>query len=80
LHCCCPYSALIKLCRDERKEQLQQSMAAKQKKRADNIAMRHEKRKDKAKGGKPGKGKGKARPGFEGKSFGGGGAKRPKAK
>jgi hypothetical protein len=52
------------------------SQAAKQKKRTDNIAARHEKRKEKAKGGK-GKGtaaksKGKGRPGFEGKSFGGG--------
>lgn len=59
---------------DERKEQLQASMAAKQKKRADNIAARHDKRKEKTKGGKA-KGKvakGKARPGFEGKSFGGG--------
>jgi hypothetical protein len=45
-------------------------MAAKQKKRTDNIAMRHEKRKEKGKGGA--KGKPKARPGFEGKSFGGG--------
>ncbi|KAJ7189842.1 surfeit locus protein 6-domain-containing protein [Mycena pura] len=47
---------------DERKEQLTASMAAKQKKRTDNIAMRNEKR-------KTGKGKTKARPGFEGKSF-----------
>lgn len=42
-------------------------MAAKQKKRSDNIAMRNERKKDKGKG--TGK-KGKARPGFEGKSFG----------
>jgi len=41
-------------------------MAARQKKRTDNIAMRNERRK----GGGKGK-KGKARPGFEGKSFGG---------
>jgi len=40
-------------------------MAARQKKRNDNIAMRHERKKEKGK-----KGKGKARPGFEGKSFG----------
>jgi hypothetical protein len=50
-------------------------MAAKQKKRTDNIAMRHEKRKD-PKSGKGAKGgpktKGKGRPGFEGKTFGGG--------
>lgn len=51
-------------CRDERKEQLATSMAAKQKKRTDNIAARHD-RKDKHKTGKN-----KARPGFEGKSFG----------
>ena len=42
-------------------------MAAKQKKRTDNIAMRKERRDDKKKGSKP---KGKARPGFEGKGFG----------
>jgi hypothetical protein len=40
-------------------------MAARQKKRADNIANRNEKRKEKHKGAK-----GKSRPGFEGKSFG----------
>ena len=52
--------------RDDRKEQLKESMAAKQKKRADNIAMWNERKSDKRKGiGK----KGKARPGFEGKSF-----------
>ncbi|KAJ7486018.1 surfeit locus protein 6-domain-containing protein [Mycena galericulata] len=51
---------------DERKEQITASMAAKQKKRTDNIAMRNEKRKGPA----TGKGKTKARPGFEGKSFG----------
>lgn len=55
------------LCRDERKEQLATSMAAKHKKRTDNIAMRNERRKDKQKGVKP---KDKGRPGFEGKSFG----------
>ncbi|KAJ7442651.1 surfeit locus protein 6-domain-containing protein [Mycena latifolia] len=66
---------------DERKEQITASMAAKQKKRTDNIAMRNEKRK----GGAAGKGKAKARPGFEGKSFGkgnkgkvGGGSKKSK--
>jgi hypothetical protein len=41
-------------------------MAARQKKRSDNIAMRNECKKDKRKGA----GKGKARPGFEGKAFG----------
>ncbi|KAJ7796139.1 surfeit locus protein 6-domain-containing protein [Mycena olivaceomarginata] len=55
---------------DERKEQISASFAAKQKKRTDNIAMRNEKRKGGAAGAK---GKGKARPGFEGKSFGKGG-------
>jgi hypothetical protein len=40
-------------------------MAARQKKRQDNIAMRNERRKE-----KPKKGSNKARPGFEGKSFG----------
>ncbi|KZV83342.1 SURF6-domain-containing protein, partial [Exidia glandulosa HHB12029] len=57
---------------DERHTELQKSMAAKQKKRTDNIAMRNERRSDK----KSGKSKpGKSRPGFEGKSFG-----KPKAK
>ncbi|TFK31615.1 surfeit locus protein 6-domain-containing protein [Crucibulum laeve] len=52
---------------DERKELLSASMAAKQKKRTDNIAMRNERKTDKRKGtGKTGK---KSRPGFEGKSF-----------
>ncbi|KAI6105323.1 surfeit locus protein 6-domain-containing protein [Pisolithus croceorrhizus] len=50
---------------DERKEQVTAQMAARQKKKADNIAMRNERRNDKRKG----KGKSKARPGFEGKSF-----------
>ncbi|KAJ3722757.1 surfeit locus protein 6-domain-containing protein [Lentinula guzmanii] len=58
---------------DERKEQLTSSMAAKQKKRTDNIAMRNERRNDKRKGIKPKTGK--ARPGFEGKAFGKGKAK-----
>ncbi|KAJ3827187.1 surfeit locus protein 6-domain-containing protein [Lentinula raphanica] len=58
---------------DERKEQLASSMAAKQKKRTDNIAMRNERRNDKRKGIKPKSGK--ARPGFEGKAFGKGKAK-----
>ncbi|KAF8586928.1 hypothetical protein K439DRAFT_1631227 [Ramaria rubella] len=53
---------------DERKHDLKANMAAKQKKRTDNIASRKERRDDKKKGAKP---KGKARPGFEGKSFGG---------
>lgn len=52
------------LAREERKEQVVASMAAKQKKRADNIATRHERRNEKKKGGS-----GKSRPGFEGKSF-----------
>ncbi|OCH90500.1 hypothetical protein OBBRIDRAFT_793263 [Obba rivulosa] len=52
---------------DDRKEQLAANMAAKQKKRSDNIAMRNERRKDKRKGGQT---KDKGRPGFEGKSFG----------
>lgn len=56
--------------RAERKEQLTANMAAKQKKRADNIASRNEKRKEKHKGAK-----GKSRPGFEGKAFGKGGGK-----
>ena len=54
--------------RDERKEELAKNMQAKQKKRADNIAMRNERKKDKRKGGSgSGKGKMKARPGFEGR-------------
>lgn len=56
--------------RTERKEQLSANMAARQKKRADNIASRNEKRKEKHKGVK-----GKSRPGFEGKSFGKGASK-----
>ena len=56
------------LARDQRKEQLTASMAARQKKRADNIATRNERRNEKRKG--IGKTKNKARPGFEGKSFG----------
>lgn len=67
------YDALLLLYEDqfsrviraERKEQLTANMAAKQKKRADNIASRNEKRKEKHKGAK-----GKSRPGFEGKAFG----------
>ncbi|KAG1722680.1 surfeit locus protein 6-domain-containing protein [Suillus paluster] len=53
---------------DERKEHVTASMAAKQKKRSDNIAMRNERRNDKRKSSSS-KGKTKARPGFEGKSF-----------
>jgi hypothetical protein len=60
------FSRLITVIRAERKEQLTANMAAKQKKRADNIASRNEKRKEKHKGGA----KGKSRPGFEGKAFG----------
>lgn len=58
----------LSLNRDERKEQLATSMAAKQKKRTDNIAARHDRNKNKAT-------KNKARPGFEGKSFGKGKSK-----
>ena len=43
------------------------TMAAKQKKRTDNIAARNDRRKDKKAGVKS---KDKGRPGFEGKSFG----------
>lgn len=57
------------MCRDDRREQVVNSMAAKQKKRTDNIAMRNDRRKDARKGIKPKK-NAKARPGFEGKSFG----------
>ncbi|KAG1886643.1 surfeit locus protein 6-domain-containing protein, partial [Suillus subluteus] len=53
---------------EERKDQLTASMAAKQKKRSDNIAMRNERRSDKRKSSSS-KGKAKARPGFEGKTF-----------
>ena len=59
---------MLRLHRDERKEQLAANMAAKQKKRSDNIAARNERRNDKKKGIKPKNNK--ARPGFEGKSFG----------
>jgi len=52
---------------DERKEQIGAAMAARQKKRTDNIAARNERRNDKKKGVKV---KNKARPGFEGKSYG----------
>ena len=60
---------------DARKEQLANAQAARQKKRADNIAMRHEKKKGITK-----KKDGKRRPGFEGKGFGGGGKKKAGAK
>ena len=56
---------------DERKKQLAEAQAARQKKRTDNIAMRHEKKK-----GGPKKKDGKSRPGFEGKRFGAGGGKK----
>ncbi|KAF9484252.1 hypothetical protein BDN70DRAFT_872743 [Pholiota conissans] len=49
---------------EEKKEHVAHSMAAKQKKRNDNIAMRNERKSDKRKGISK-----KARPGFEGKSF-----------
>ena len=48
------------------------AMAARQKKRNDNIAMRNERKNEKKKGSSK-----KARPGFEGKSFGKG---KPKSK
>jgi len=54
--------------RHERKEQTTASIAARQKKRTDNIAMKAERR------------KGKSRPGFEGKSFGGKGKSKAKNK
>ncbi|KAH7337735.1 surfeit locus protein 6-domain-containing protein [Rhizoctonia solani] len=50
---------------NKRKEALTANMAAKQKKRTDNIAQRNERRNDARKGVKPKAGK--ARPGFEGK-------------
>ena len=56
--------------REDKKEQVTAAMAARQKKRNDNIATRNERRSDKRKGvSKKVAGK-KARPGFEGKSFG----------
>ncbi|KAI0827371.1 surfeit locus protein 6-domain-containing protein [Trametes gibbosa] len=54
---------------DERKEQVATTMAARQKKRSDNITSRAERRNNKRKGVKT-KPKDKGRPGFEGKSFG----------
>ncbi|KAF7973072.1 hypothetical protein HWV62_5302 [Athelia sp. TMB] len=65
---------------DERKEQIANSMAAKQKKRTDNIASRNERKSDKRKGVGKNKLASKARPGFEGKSFGKGRAKKPAGK
>ena len=56
----CACCLIIVITRDERKEQVTAQMAARQK-RSDNIAMRNERHK--------GKGKAKARPGFEGKSY-----------
>jgi hypothetical protein len=50
---------------EERKQHVTAALAAKQKKRSDNIAMRNERKNDRRKGVKT-----KARPGFEGKSFG----------
>lgn len=63
--------------RDERKEHVATSMAAKQKKRQDNITTRLDRRSDKRKGVKS---KDKGRPGFEGKSFGKGKGKKPNKK
>ena len=51
--------------RDEKREQITAAMAARQKKRNDNIAMRNERKNDEKKGSSK-----KVRPGFEGKSFG----------
>ncbi|KAG6830855.1 hypothetical protein H0H87_006915 [Tephrocybe sp. NHM501043] len=65
---------------DDRKEQLTQAMAAKQKKRTDNIAMRNERKNDRRKGVGKTKSKTKARPGFEGKTFGKGKGKPSKGK
>ncbi|KAG6853527.1 hypothetical protein C0991_003447 [Blastosporella zonata] len=65
---------------DDRKEQLTQAMAAKQKKRTDNIAMRNERRNDKRKGTGKAQSKTKARPGFEGKAFGKGKGKPSRGK
>lgn len=56
--------------RHERKEQTAASMAARQKKRTDNIAMKSERRSR----------NGKSRPGFEGRSFGGKGKSKSKNK
>ncbi|KAI6126580.1 hypothetical protein F5141DRAFT_1081833 [Pisolithus sp. B1] len=64
-HSVVEHASLSLTCRDERKKQVTAQTAARQKKKADNIAMRNERRNDKRKG----KGKSKARPGFEGKSF-----------
>ncbi|THH32626.1 hypothetical protein EUX98_g1552 [Antrodiella citrinella] len=55
---------------EERKQQVETSMVAKQKKRNDNIASRTERRNDKKRGIKPKTSKDKGRPGFEGKAFG----------
>ncbi|KAF8965797.1 surfeit locus protein 6-domain-containing protein [Flammula alnicola] len=60
---------------EEKKEHVTYAMAAKQKKRNDNIAMRNERKNDKKKGASK-----KARPGFEGKSFGKGKGKPSKGK
>jgi hypothetical protein len=56
--------------RDEKREQVTAAMAARQKKRNDNIAMRNERKNDKKKGSSK-----KARPGFEGKVYGKGKSK-----
>ncbi|KAG8875571.1 hypothetical protein FRB98_007732 [Tulasnella sp. 332] len=57
---------------EERKQAVKDDQAARQKKRSDNIASRHDRNKSKDKGGKKGGTvKSKARPGFEGaKTFG----------
>lgn len=57
--------------REERKQAVKDDQAARQKKRSDNIASRHDRNKGKDKGTKKGNLKSKARPGFEGaKTFG----------
>ncbi|KAJ7598952.1 surfeit locus protein 6-domain-containing protein [Mycena floridula] len=64
---------------EEKRTQIAASMAAKQKKRTDNIAMRNERKTEKRKGISKGASKvksKKARPGFEGKSFGKGKSKK----
>jgi len=56
--------------RKDRKDEVEASMAARQKKRTDNIAMRNERKNDKRKGSSKSAKGGKSRPGFEGRSFG----------
>lgn len=76
----CVFICLGLFYRDAKKEQIGAAMAARQKKREDNIAQRNERRKDKKKGVSKGVSKKKARPGFEGKSFGSRGKANSKGK